>query len=143
MLANTLMDTGGELLERLHGPLNFRLIVMPIVVSVLAIRAGLKDAREGQPSFLYGMVTHPAERPRLLRSALADFGKVFVVAVVLDTAYQIMTSQSVRVVEVLFVAVACAIVPYVVLRGPVTLLAGALRKKRTTPAENSDGHLRS
>ena len=120
-LNHTLL-AAGELLERLNGPLSFRLIIMPMVVSFLAIRAGLKDARERQPTFLYGMVTHPAERPRLLRSALADIGKVFVVAILLDTAYQLATGESFRLMEVLVVAVSCAIVPYVALRGPVALL---------------------
>lgn len=138
VLANMILDTGGEILERLNGPLHFRLIIMPIVVSVLAIRAGLKDAREGQPMFLWGIVTHPEERPRLLRSALADIGKIFVVAVVLDTTYQLMMSEAFRVKEVLFVAMACAIVPYLVLRGPVTLLTRCLHKNQSKPVKGEN-----
>ena len=139
MFANLLLATGGELLERLQGPLNFRLIVMPIVVSVLAIRAGLRDAREGRPSFLYGLVTNPAERPRLLRSALADGGKIFIVAVVLDTIYQILTKESFRAWEVLVVAVACAIVPYVLFRGSVALLA---RRRSGKQSKSGEGEIR-
>lgn len=139
MFANLLLATGGELLERLQGPLNFRLIVMPIVVSVLAIRAGLRDAREGRPSFLYGLATSPSERPGLLSSALADVGKIFIVAVVLDTIYQIMTSQSFHAWEVLIVAVACAIAPYVVLRGSVALLA---RRRSIKHSKTGEGEIR-
>lgn len=131
-----MLAVGGEFFERLHGPLNFRLIVMPLVVSVLAIRAGLKDARDGQPSFLCGMLTHPAERARLLRSALADVGRIFFVAVVLDTAYQLITRKAFHAWEILVVAVACAILPYILLRGPVTLLAQALRKDGPASSKN-------
>ena len=127
ILANVLLATAGELLERLQGPLNFRFLVMPTVVSILAIRAGLKDAREGKPTFLYSLVTHPAERPQLLHSAVADIGKIFIVAVVLDAIYQLMTNESFHVWEVAFVAVACAIIPYVVLRS----LAAVLKRSRS------------
>jgi hypothetical protein len=68
--------------------LHFRLVIMPTVVAILAIRAGLKDAREGRPAFLWAILTNPAERRELFRSALKDVGKIFTVAVVLDTAYQ-------------------------------------------------------
>ena len=128
MTANLLLSVGAEFLERLDGPLNFRLIIMPTVVAILAIRAGLKDARNGQPSFLCGIVNHPAERPRLIRSALADIGRIFIIAVVLDTIYQFLVGETFRAGQVIIVAVTCAIAPYILLRGPVTLLARAIRK---------------
>jgi hypothetical protein len=37
-----------QLLGRASGPLQFRLVVMPTVVTLLAIRAGLRDARDGK-----------------------------------------------------------------------------------------------
>jgi hypothetical protein len=39
-----------QLLGRAIGPLDFRLMVMPTVVTLLAIRAGLRDVHEGQPA---------------------------------------------------------------------------------------------
>ena len=33
------------------GPLNFRLLIMPLVVTFFAVRAAMRDAREGQPPF--------------------------------------------------------------------------------------------
>ena len=108
-----------QLLGRAGGPLHFRLLIMPIVVSVLATMAGLKDARQGQPAFMWAMFTNAADRPRLLRSAWKDIGKVFLVALVLDTAYQLIFLKSYSVVQTLIVAVACAIVPYILIRSPV------------------------
>ena len=69
-----------HLIGRFSGPLNFRLFIMPAVVTVLAIRAGLRDAREGQPPYLWGLVLKRRERRRLFRSGLKDVGKVFIVA---------------------------------------------------------------
>lgn len=37
-----------QLLGRASGPLHLRLVIQPIMATILAIRAGLRDAREGQ-----------------------------------------------------------------------------------------------
>ncbi len=107
---------------------------MPIVVTSLAVRAGLKDAREGKPVFLWAILTRPADRRRLLRSGLKDVGRIFIVAVVLDTVYQLMVLRALYVVQVLIVAVACAIVPYVLIRGPITRLMRPLYRNQARPA---------
>ncbi len=126
-----------HLLGRVSGPLNFRLFVMPTVVTVLAIRAGLRDAREGQPAYLWAMLTKPTERRRLFRSGIKDVGKIFVVAVVLDTAYQLFVLRAFYIVQLLIVAVACAVAPYVLIRGPVTRLTRHFHQKRVEPAQVS------
>jgi hypothetical protein len=109
-----------HILGRATGPLNFRLVVMPTVVTVLAVRAHLKDVREGRPTPLWAFVKDPVERRRLFRSALKDIGRVFVIAVVLDTTYQLLVFRWVYPAEVLFIAVVCAVVPYYLVRGPIT-----------------------
>ena len=79
---------------------------MPIVVTFLAIRAHFKDVREGKPTYLGAFFTSPLERRRLLLSGLKDFGKVFVVACVLDTTYQLLVLRAFYPVQMLIVAVA-------------------------------------
>ena len=56
-----------HLVGRFDGPLHFRLFVMPTVVTVLAILADRRDAREGLPAHLGAFFTNPAERRRLFR----------------------------------------------------------------------------
>ena len=85
--------------------------------------------REGRPAFLGVFIKDPVERSRLFRSALKDIGKIFIVAVVLDTVYQVMVFRFVYPVQVLIVAVVCAVVPYVLVRGPITLTARLLYRK--------------
>jgi hypothetical protein len=128
-LLEMLARRGEHLLGRASGPLNFRLVIMPIVVTILAIRTHLRDVREGRPMFLCAFLTSPTERRRLLRSGLKDFGKVFIVACVLDTTYQILVLRSFYPGEVLVVAVMCAIVPYILIRGPVMRIAHLLHKR--------------
>ena len=118
-----------ELLGRASGPLHFRLFIMPIVVTILAIRAHLKDAREGNAIYLGAFFKDPTERRRLLHSGLKDFGRVFIIACVLDTTYQILVLKAFYPVQMLIVAVACAIVPYFHVRGPDMRLAHFLRRR--------------
>jgi hypothetical protein len=122
-----------QLLGRLSGPLNFRLVVMPTVVTLLALRADWRDAREGRPAFLGAFITDPVERRRLFRIGLRDVGRVFLMALVLDTAYQLMVFRWVYPGQLLTVAIVCAVVPYVLVRGPITRTVRLLLRKRATP----------
>jgi hypothetical protein len=110
---------------------------MPLVVTVLAIRAHLRDVREGRPTVLWAFIRDPIKRRRLLRSGLKDFGKVFIVACVLDTTYQILVFRGVYPGEMLVVAVVCAIVPYFLVRGPITRIARLLYRKWAGPTAPS------
>ena len=92
-LLELLSSHGEHLLGRTAGPLNFRLLVMPLVTTFFAVRAAMRDAREGQPRFFQTFVTHPGDRARLFRSAMKDAGKILVMAIVLDTTYQILVSE--------------------------------------------------
>ena len=121
-----------ELGGRASGPLNFRLVVMPTMAALFGIRAGLRDAREGKSTFVWGILTLPAGRAEAFRSAVKDVGRVFVMAVIMDTAYQFIALHGLRLVQVLVVAVVCAIVPYVLVRGPVTFFARMLRRKQVS-----------
>jgi hypothetical protein len=112
-----------ELLGRASGPFHLRLVIQPTVAAVLAIRAGLKDAREGRPPFLWTVATDPDARRHLLQSGWKDIAKVFTLALVLDTVYQLVALHGLRIVQTLLVAVVVAMLPYALLRGPVNRLA--------------------
>jgi hypothetical protein len=103
---------------------------MPTVVTLLAIRAGLRDARTGEPAFLWGIICHSNRRRERILAAWKDITQIFIVALVVDTAYQLSVLRAFYIVQALIVAVACAIVPYVLIRGPATCLARALPGKR-------------
>ena len=114
-----------NLVDRITGPMNFRLILQPLMASGFAIWSGVKDARAGRPAFLWTVVTDPDQRSALLRSAWKDVGKVFILAMVLDAIYQLIELRAVHVLELLIVAPTLAFVPYALLRGPVTRLVEA------------------
>ena len=111
------MSSWEELMGRGSGPLHFRLFLQPIVAAVLAIRAGLKDAREGRPVFFWAIVWEPKNRRLLFREACRDIGKLFLVGVGLDVTYQLIVLHGVRPVQSLMVATVLAVIPYLLARG--------------------------
>ncbi len=117
-----------ELLGRASGPFHFRLLLQPLMASIFAVRAGIGDAKAGRPPFFHTLLRDPAARGGLLRSMMKDVGKVFLLAIVLDVVYQVVALKTVHPLQVLLVAVVLAILPYVILRGPVERIVRALRK---------------
>jgi len=108
-----------QLLGRGSGPFHFRLLITPTVAIILAVRAGLKDARAGHSTFLWA---NRAEQRDLVRSGWKDVGRVFILAIVLDTVYQLIIFRAFYVVQALIVAVVLAIVPFALFRNVVSRL---------------------
>jgi hypothetical protein len=113
-----------DLIGRLSGPLTLRLFLQPGVATFLAVRDGLKDAREGRPPHFWRMVAGPPEaRRRRVTETRRAVLKVFIMAVVLDCVYQLMVLRWVYPGEAMFTAVILAVVPYVILRGVINRIA--------------------
>jgi hypothetical protein len=119
----------GDLIARDSGPLHARLVLQPLVATVVAIRAGWRTAGEDRPAFFPSLLRGPAKRYSLLREAWKDVGKVFVVAVVVDVVYQIIVFRWVYPVQTLIVATMLAIVPYLVVRGPTNRITSQIRPR--------------
>ena len=110
-----------QLMGRWTGPMSFRFFLQPLVASILGIRSGLRDAREGKADFFYA-------RPDLLRHGWKDVGKVFILAVVLDLVYQVIALPGLFPLQKLIVAIVLAFVPYVVVRGLTNRIASTYRR---------------
>jgi len=112
-----------QILDRTAGPFHLRFILQPTVAALFAVRAGLKDAKAHRPAYLWTIFSQPAERRILIEDGWKDIGRVFVVAFVLDAIYQFIVFRGFYPAQSLIVAFALSIVPYVVIRGPVTRIA--------------------
>ena len=103
--------------------MSLRLVIQPLMAAIIAVRAGLRDARSGRPAFFWSIVTNPAERKTLLRDGWKDVSKVFLMATVIDLIYQYVVTRGLRLREALVMAFLLAILPYLVLRGSVNRVA--------------------
>jgi hypothetical protein len=112
-----------QLIAQPSGPLAFRLILQPIMASILAFRDGLKDAREGRPPYTWTLWTDPAYRASYLREGLKRVSRVTIFALVMDAIYQFMVLRWFYPVEALVTAFVLAVLPYLLIRGPIARLA--------------------
>ena len=115
-----------NLIGRVSGPMKFRLILQPLMAIIFAVRAGLKDAKEGKVPYNWALISDPDHRRALLRSGWKSAGKVFVMAIIIDLVYQWIVFRRFYPFEALLVAVILAFIPYLLIRGPVTRI---VRKK--------------
>jgi hypothetical protein len=125
-----------EIVGRGGGPLKMRFIIQPLMATILAVRAGLKDAREGRPPYFWSLWTDPHHRQEMMQNGWKDIGKVFILAMILDFVYQVIVLRTFHPLQDLLVAATLALVPYLVIRGPVNRIkrgsqgdAGASRRR--------------
>jgi hypothetical protein len=97
--------------------MHFRLILQPVMALMFAARAGFRDAKAGKRPYFWSLFTSDSNKRKLMVDGWKDVGKVFVIAVILDCVYQIITVQWIYPVETLVVAVMLAFVPYLLFRG--------------------------
>lgn len=112
--------------DRISGPLQFRLLLQPIMAAVFAIRSGLLDARTGKPPYFWALANNPEHRGDMLKDGWKSIGKVFLLALLLDVVFQVIVLRFVYPGEAIVVAFALAILPYLILRGLVTRIARKL-----------------
>jgi hypothetical protein len=109
--------------DRVSGPMHFRVFMQPVMASIFAVIAGLKDAKEAKAPYFWGLLTETGHRAAMLKDGWKSVGKVFVLAMLLDVIYQFKVQGFVYPGEVLIVALLLAVVPYLILRGLVTRIA--------------------
>ena len=108
-----------NLIDRVSGPMKFRLILQPLMAVIFAVSSGLKDAKEGRPAYFWALFTQPESRRDMLRDGWKSVGKVFVIAIIIDAIYQYIVLQKFYPFEAFLVAAILAFIPYIIIRGPV------------------------
>jgi hypothetical protein len=118
-----------QLIARPSGPLAFRLVLQPIMVTILAIIDGVKDARAGRPLYTWTILTDPAHRGTYLREGLKRVTRVIIFALVMDAIYQFMVLGRFYPGEALVIAFVLAILPYLLIRGPAARIARRWKRR--------------
>lgn len=126
MFMRALMDVS----DRIGGPMTFRMILQPLMAALLAFRAGLKDAQHGRPPYFWTILTDPSQRADLVREGWRSIARVFVLAIIMDVIYQLIVLRWVYPFELILVAILLAVVPYLLIRGPVNRVVRRLRTRR-------------
>jgi hypothetical protein len=124
-----------QLIGRFGGPLDFRIYLQPLMGMFLGIRAGIRDARAGNPPYAFMIRTDPSRRKEAMREAWKHIGRLFVLAIVIDVIYEIIEFRHVYPLQPLIVAAFLAVIPYLLIRGPANRIARRwLRSRGKLPA---------
>jgi hypothetical protein len=95
-MEHDLISTSWQLGIRLSDPLKFRFILQPAMAICLAVRGGLKDAKDGKLPYFWALLTgNAAERWAELKNGRKSMGKLIITATVMDAIYQTIADQRV------------------------------------------------
>ena len=123
--------------ERVSGPMWFRLILQPAVAVFFAARDGLKDERLGRPPYFWKVLTnHHGHRNELIRDGWTSISKVFIMAILIDGIYQFIVQRWIYPLELVTIAILLAVVPYVLVRGPLNRLVSLFRGGKVSDTQN-------
>jgi hypothetical protein len=112
-----------DLFARFDGPLHFRFIFQPLMAITFAVIDGVKDAKAGKPAYFWALLSTSGSRKDIMKEGWKSVGRIFILAIILDVIYQMKVHGSVFAGQLLIVAFVLAIVPYLILRGPVNRIA--------------------
>jgi len=112
-----------DMVARLHGPGRLRFILQPLTAIVLGARDGVKDARAGNPPFLWDLFFRSSNRSRLVRSALASVRDLVAVAILLDVAAQLLIFRMVHPGAALLFGPVLIALPYAIARALTNRIA--------------------
>jgi hypothetical protein len=103
--------------KRLTGPGRFRLVLQPLIATILGIRSGRADARAGWPPYLYGVLLHSELRRDLLRDALMTVAILLLMGILLDSLFQWLILGTSYLGAALVVGPILIVTPYTIARG--------------------------
>jgi len=102
-----------ESFARVDGQFGFRLLLQVLVAVVLAYRDGTRDWENGDPPNFWELAkVLPEERLSLITDGLRGIGKVFGLALGLDSLFQYLVIGKFSIATALVVAMLLAVIPY-------------------------------
>lgn len=126
-----------NLADRVSGPMWFRTVMQPAVAIFFAVKDAMNDARLGRPPYLWKILTnHGGHRRELIRDGWTSIAKVFFMAMVIDAVYQLIVQRWIYPLEIFIVAVLLAVVPYILIRGPLNRFLTRFRPRGKTVPED-------
>lgn len=131
-----------NLLERTEGPMNLRFLLQPAMSILFATLAAIRDAKAGTAPYLWRFMKEKGQRKEIAGEAWKDVGKILIVGIVLDSIYQLIviyklkTAERFYPLETIVIAFALAILPYIILRGPINRIVRIFVRKNKSDDVN-------
>jgi hypothetical protein len=100
------------IIARIVGPMSLRFVFQPLVGLLLGARDGVRDAKAGEPPFIFDLIVNRANRRIKLASLFTSLSKTIIIAVVLDLIAQYLIFGQVHITGALAIAAVILVVPY-------------------------------
>jgi len=110
------------IIARLAGPMSLRLVIQPLMASLLGARDGIVDAKAGEPPFIFGLITDCDDRKAKLGSLFKSLSKAIIIAVVLEVMAQYLLFGQVHAIGVILYVFVFMIVPYSLVRAAANVI---------------------
>src|SRR5687767_11069919 len=85
-----------NLINRTEGPMNLRFILQPTMSLIFAIRAAIRDSKNNTVPYLWRFIFTKDQRRNIAKEGWKDFGKIFIIGVILDIVYQMLVIFSLK-----------------------------------------------
>jgi hypothetical protein len=118
-----LMRIWQNLVERPGGPMTFRFILQPIMATVAAVLAGVRDARTGRSPYFWSILRNPEQRSARLQEGMVATARIVLLGLVMDSIYQYLVFDVFHPGEAAITSLLLAFIPYLLLRGPAARIA--------------------
>jgi hypothetical protein len=108
-----------DVFDRPGGPMSFRFILQPTMATIAALHDGIADARSGRRPYLRTMLTDATARGGRVMEGLYAISRIILLGFAMDAIYQWKVLGTFYPAEAVVITLILAVVPYVVLRGPI------------------------
>jgi hypothetical protein len=113
-----------------EGPGHFRFLLQPALAIALAIRDGVRDAKQGKPPFLVWLIAHRVSWAERLWLLIRHLALPLCLAVGMSFAFQIDIQGRFRPVPALGFAIFLVLLPYILVRAASNRAARTLSKRK-------------
>jgi hypothetical protein len=120
-----------DILARPGGPMTFRFILQPAMACIAALRDGAKDARRGRRPYLWAVIREPGERKGRLYESIISTSRIILLGLFMDAVYQLIVLKTFYPGQAVIIALVLALVPYVLMRGPIARVVYWSRRGRS------------
>jgi hypothetical protein len=115
-----------DISARPGGPMSIRFLLQPTMAIIAAIHDGIRDSRTHRTPYWRAILHDPVQRGNRLREGLFATARLILLGIGMDAIYQWRVLGTFYPGEALLIAFLLAVVPYLLLRGPVSLIARRL-----------------
>lgn len=112
-----------DFFDRPGGPMSFRFYLQPVMAIIAAVHDGINDARAGRTPYMQKLISRPGHMSETLGEALHATARIVLLALAMDAVYQLTVLDTFYPGEMVMVALILAVIPYILVRGPVALIA--------------------